>query len=289
MPAPVRSKPAPPDSSFLFVSELAKELSRGQVDLPSFPDAAARVQQVLSDESVTSERIARVVSADAGLAARVLTMANSTLLHRGTTRVSDLKVAVTRIGYENIRTAALAYASAQLRRAPELSHIRAELEQCWQEGLHVAALAHAMARESGRVRPDEALLAGLMHNIGQIYIVARAPKVAGAGAKLDPEAMRAWHPSIGQALIENWKLPEEVAVAVGGQLETDRTHSGPPDLRDLLIVAVCVAGQMRNNSADDAALARLPPAVALGLSDSALVRIMLESQAELEMLQAALA
>jgi HD-like signal output (HDOD) protein len=248
------------------------------------------VQQVVSDESVTSERIARVISADAGLAARVLTMANSTLLHRGGAPVTDLKTAITRIGYDHIRIAALTYANAQLRHADELAPIRAELESCWQEGIRVAALAYAMAKESRRVRTDEAMLAGLLHNIGKVYIIARSPQASGGGAGegLDQAMLQQWHPSIGQALIENWKLPEEIALAVAGQLELERRHDGPPDLQDLLIVAVHVAAQMANNSADDNALAKMPPAMALGLDDSAFVRIVLESQTELEMLQAAL-
>jgi len=279
---------APQESMFKFVSELARELSSGRIDLPSFPDAAARVQQVLSDENVTGERIARVVSSDAGLAARILTMANSTLLHRGGSRVTDLKVAITRIGHENIRTAALAYATAQLRRAAELGHIRAKLDKCWQDGVRVAALAHAMAKESRKVRTDEAMLAGLLHNIGKIYILARTSKDQAAEFGDDGQELRSWHPSIGQALIENWKLGDELAAAVGGQYEIERSHSGPPDLQDLLIVAVNVAAQMANNSADDAELAKLPASAALGLSDSAFVRIMLESQTDVEMLQAAL-
>ena len=117
-------------SAFEFVTELARELSSGRVELPSFPEAAARLQQALADTNVTAERIALVLGTDAGLTARVLTMANSTLLHRGGKPVSDLKLAVTRIGHENIRVAALAYASAQLKRAPELAHIRGDLEQC---------------------------------------------------------------------------------------------------------------------------------------------------------------
>jgi HD-like signal output (HDOD) protein len=267
---------------------MAKELSAGRVDLPSYPDAAARVQQVLSDDSVTSERIARVISADAGLAARVLTMANSTLLHRGSTPVTNLQTAVTRIGYENIRAAALAYANAQLRRAPELAPIREDLERCWQEGIRVAALASAMARESRCVRTDEAMLAGLLHNIGKVYLFARASRGPQGGMALQDAALRPWYPGIGQAVVENWKLPEEIAVAIGGQLETDRVHDGNADLQDLLIVAVHVAGRMQENTADDGELAKMPPAVALGLSDSAFVRIMLESQTELEMLHAAL-
>lgn len=273
---------------FAFVSDLARELTAGRVELPSFPDVAARVQQVLSDESVTGERIARVISSDAGLAARVLTMANSTLLHRGGARVTDLKLAITRIGHENIRTAALAYATAQLRRASDLAHIRGRLDHFWQEGIRVAALAHAMAKESRRVRTDEAMLAGLLHNIGKIYILARAPRDQVAVFGEDGGELRSWHPSIGQALIENWKLGDELAAAVGGQYEVDREHAGPPDLQDLLIVAVRVAAQMANNSADDAELAKIPASAALGLNDSALVRIMLESQADIEMLQAAL-
>jgi HD-like signal output (HDOD) protein len=274
-------------SPFKFVSELARELSTGRVELPSFPEAAARVQQVLSDDSVTSERIALVVSADAGLAARVLTLANSTLLHRGGAPVTNLKVAVTRIGYENIRTAALAYANAQLQRAPELLRIRTQLESCWQQGMRVASLAHAIAKESRRVRPDEAMLAGLLHNIGMVYILARSPRDSSPDS-LQVSALRDWYPSIGQALIENWKLPEEIALAVGGQLDVERQHEEPADLHDLLIVAVHLAGQMVEGQEQETDAVQIPPATALGLNDSALVRIVLESQTEMEMLQAAL-
>ena len=276
------------ETPFQFLSALARELSSGRVDLPSFPDAAARTQHVLSDESVTNERIARVVGSDAGLAARVLTMANSSLLHRGGAPVTDLKVAVMRIGHDNIRAAALAYANAQLRRAPELAHIRLQLESCWREGVRVAALAHAMAKEARGIRPDEALLAGLLHNVGKIYIIARAPREGAM--QVDDPVLRDWYPGIGTAVIENWKLPEDIARAVGGQLELERTHEEgeAADLQDLLIMAVALAEQITNGTPDDNALAQLPVALALGLSDSSLVRIMLESQTEIEMLQAAL-
>jgi HD-like signal output (HDOD) protein len=285
---PEAAPEAAPKPLFEFVTELARELSAGRVELPSFPEAAARIQQALSDDSVTAERIARIAGSDAGLTVRLLTMANSTLLHRGGAQVTDLKIAITRIGHENIRTAALAYATAQLRLAPDLMHIRVHLDNCWQEGVRVAALAHAMAKESRRVRTDEAMLAGLLHNIGKIYILARTSKTTESTLSFDDEALRSWHPGIGQALIENWKLPEQVALAVGGQLSLERTQSGPADLRDLLSVAVRVAKQMAAGNANDSALASMPAAVALGLTDSALVRIMLESQTEVTMLHSAL-
>jgi HD-like signal output (HDOD) protein len=105
---------------------------------------------------------------------------------------------------------------------------------------------------------------------------------------LQDAMLRNWYPGIGQALIENWKLPEDMAHAVGGQLDVERLHEGPADLHDLLIVAVNVAAQMTDGGGEEADAAQIAPATALGLNDSALVRIMLESQTEMEMLQAAL-
>ena len=82
---------------------------------------------------------------------------------------------------------------------------------------------------------------------------------------------------------------ESIAVAVGGQNDIERAHAGPADLQDLLIVAVNVwRSRWPTTAADDAALAQMPAAAAMGLSDSAIVRIMLESQTDMEMLQAAL-
>ena len=277
-------------SPFEFVTELARELSSGRVELPSFPDAAARLQQALTDPNVSAERVALVLGTDAGLTARVLTMANSTLLHRGGKPVSDIKVAVTRIGHENIRVAALAYATAQLKRAPELAHIRGDLEIYWQEGIRVAALARAIARETRAARGDEAMLVGLLHNIGKVYIIARAAKDSVLHQRVDikESVLRDWYPGIGQALVENWKLPEQVGAAVGAQLDRGREHAGGADLVDLLIVAVELAAQVAAGQSDDNEVVRLPAARALGLDDNALVRVMLESQTDLEMLQTAL-
>ncbi|MFT3907093.1 MAG: HDOD domain-containing protein [Steroidobacteraceae bacterium] len=279
-----------PLTPYEFVSNLARELSAGRVELPGFPDVAARLQHALADADITTERIGRVVGSDAGLTGRVLALANSAMLRRGGNPITDLKFAVTRIGQENIRAAALAYAQQQLRRAVELAPVRGELEKCWMEGVRVAALAQAIARESRRLRTDEAMLAGLMHNIGKIYIVARSvrlPELFGPPEQRDT-TLREWHPAIGQALTENWKLPAEISSAVGGQLDVERDHLGPPDLHDLLIVAVRLEENMAAGHGDDATLVSLPAANRLALNEAALVRIVLESQTDIETLQAAL-
>src|SRR5215831_9954009 len=147
--------------AFQFVEQLAKEVSGGRVELPAFPDVAVRVRKVLADENVGVDKIARVVSSEAGLAARVLALANSAALNRGGKGIVDMKMALNRIGHNNVRTAAVSFAIMQLRRAAELKGMVKDLEELWHEATMVAALSHAIAMRA-RINTDEAMLAGLL-------------------------------------------------------------------------------------------------------------------------------
>lgn len=229
--------------AFQFVAELAEEVSRGRVELPSFPDVAVRVRKVLADEQVSNDQIARVVGSDAGLAARVFTLANSVALNRGGKTISELKSAVNRIGHNNVRTAAVSFAIAQLRRAAELRHIAKELEALWQEATMVAALAYAIGSRANKINADECMLAGLLHNVGKIYILARANR----HGKLfkDPgtlaQVLRDWHANVGKAIVDNWGFPEHISAAIGDHENFERVV-GQADVTDVLTVAVMVAG-----------------------------------------------
>ncbi len=229
--------------AFKFISELATELSGGKIELPSFPDVAIRVRKVLTDEGVVAEKIARVVSSDAGLVVRVLTLANSAALNRGGRQVTDLKTAINRIGHNNVRTAAVSFAIAQLRHAGELKGILVELEQLWKDATLVAALSHAIAFQYRVVNPDEAMLAGLLHNVGKIYILARANRhntLLSDPAERD-EVVRGWHANVGKAIVENWGFPHEIAEAIGEHENIERVPTGPADLTDVLTVATMMS------------------------------------------------
>jgi HD-like signal output (HDOD) protein len=231
-------------AAFAFVSELAQEVSSGKVELPSFPDVAVRVRKVLADEQVSNEQIARIVGSDAGLAARVLTLANSAALNRSGRSVADLKTAINRIGHNNVRTAAVSFAIAQLRRASELRNIAPQLERVWQEATLVAALSYSIAARC-QLNSDESMLAGLLHNVGKLYILARANRHGSLFS--EPAAlgqvMRDWHANIGKAIVENWGFPEHIAEAIGEHETIDRMV-GQADVTDVLTVAVMAAGFM---------------------------------------------
>lgn len=228
--------------AFQFVAELAQEVSAGHVELPAFPDVAMRVRKALADENVGADQIARIVGAEPGLAARVLALANSAALNRGGKPITELKTAISRIGHNNVRTAAVSFAITQLRRAGELKHITKQLEEFWHEATMVAALSHAIAVRSREINSDEAMLSGLMHNVGKIYILARAHKHPAlfGDARAMASVMRSWHANIGKAIIENWGFPAQIAEAVGEQESLDR-QAGMPDTTDVLTVATMMS------------------------------------------------
>lgn len=282
---------APSDRSgaFAFVSELAAEVSKGKVELPSFPDVAVRVRKVLADEGVSNEQIARVVSSEAGLAARVFTLANSAALNRSGRQITDLKMALNRIGHNNVRTAAVSFAIAQLRRAGELKHISKELEVLWQEATMVAALAYSVASRATKINADESMLAGLLHNVGKIYILARANRhdsLFKDPAAL-PQVMRDWHSNVGKAIVENWGFPEHISEAIGDHENIDRMV-GQADVTDILSVAVMMSGFVGHEANLELNMQGVKAFWRLGLDNAKCVQIMRDCADEISALRTAL-
>src|SRR6185437_14014645 len=145
--------------AFAFVQALASELSKGKVDLPSFPDIALRVRQVLADENVTQEQVARVVGSEPALAARLMQIANSAALNFTGKPITELRTAINRMGHNMVRSAAIAFAMSQLKKVDSLKGLEEPLETLWKASAAVAAMSYAVARRFSKVNPDTAMLA----------------------------------------------------------------------------------------------------------------------------------
>ena len=106
--------------AFAFVQALAAELSKGKVDLPSFPDIALRVRRVLADEEVSQEKVVRVVGSEPALAARLMQIANSAAINFSGKPITELRTAIARMGFNMVRSAAIAFAMSQLKKVDSL-------------------------------------------------------------------------------------------------------------------------------------------------------------------------
>jgi HD-like signal output (HDOD) protein len=277
-------------AAFDFVRTLAAELSGGNLDLPSFPEIAIRVRRVLSDPKSSVEQVVRVVGSEPALAARLLRISNSASLNRSGRAVTDLRTAINRIGYNMVRSASISFSMAQIRKSNKLAGLEHHLNDLWQRSTVVAAFAYVLARNYTKVNPDEAMLTGMMHGIGKLYVLTRVidhPELFASHTMLN-QIISEWHTSIGKAILENWNFSESMAQAVGDQADFSRNEDGPPDLTDVVAVAIIMSAHAADSSGLEAAWSDLGAVRRLGLDEAKTQAVMLESAAEVTALSQAL-
>ena len=282
--------PTEPNIAFDFIRTLAAELSRGNVDLPSFPEIAVRVRRVLSDPNSSIEQVVRVVGSEPALAARLMRISNSASLNRSGKAVTDLRTAINRIGYNMVRSASISFSMAQIRNSNKLAGLEHHLNDLWQRSASVAAFAYVLARKCTKVNPDEAMLTGMMHGIGKLYVFTRAvdhPELFASDATLN-EIIGDWHASIGKAILESWNFSESMAKAVGEQADFSRTDDGPPDLSDVVAISILMASHVADIPGLEIAMQDLAAAKRLGLDQAKTLAAMRESAAEVTALSQAL-
>src|SRR6185369_14657938 len=94
----------------------------------------------------------------------------------GGRRRTDVRSAVTRVGQNAVHNVAMALTLQQLTHAKELLPFRAKSEEVWAHSMEVAVLAYLLAKHLKNINPDEALFAGLVHDIGHFYLMWRAAR-----------------------------------------------------------------------------------------------------------------
>jgi HD-like signal output (HDOD) protein len=277
-------------AAFAFVQALAQEMSGGKIEIPSFPDVAVRIRQVLADENCNAAQVAKVIGAEPGMSAKILQMANSAALNTAGVKINDLKGAVARIGFANVRTVSLAYAMQQIRNAPALAPIRQPLNELWAHSVKMASLAFVAARRWSNVNRDQALLAGLMHGVGKVYILARStehPDLFNDPARFQ-QILNDWHAPIAKAVLESWDISRDIVEAVGAYEELDRRGEFDPDLIDVLTIAERLVSTYKDPEVMEAALAEAGASKRMGLTSESVQKVLKETADELASLNAAL-
>ena len=247
-------------TAFGFVERLARDLKDDRLELPAFPDAVLRIQHALQSPDTGINDIVTILQSDAALAARILKTANSAAVRRSDKEITDLRTAVTRMGVGLVRTTAIAFAMRQLRLKDTYTAAgRAEIEKIWHDSIRVAAVCAVLAKRYTRLNADQALLTGLLHVLGRLYVVMRAEEhiKERPTERIDVrEIMAGWHTAICTAIVASWGLPEALQHAVENQDQVDLALEGGVTLTDVLIAAKALAA-----AADPAELAGKCPAI----------------------------
>jgi HD-like signal output (HDOD) protein len=188
--------------------------------LPSLPTVYAALQNIVKDDNMTLSDVAKIVSADSALAARVLQIVNSAFF-RLARRISNIEQAVSYLGFKAIRN--LAMAVEIFTRWPGGGCAAVDLGKLQLHVHAVAAAATALTEKTSYA--DDAMMAGLLHDIGYWVLVKECPEELAAAARqamsaqiplhaAETEIIGASHAEIGAYLLGIWGLPYTVVEAV---------------------------------------------------------------------------
>jgi HD-like signal output (HDOD) protein len=225
--------------------DLASVRQDAAVTLPGVPQIVTRLQQMLSDPEIGIPQLVPVINYEPVLVGRVLQMANSAALNPTRRPITDLRTGVTRVGFDLLRSASLAYALRQVSQAHSVKDIRPHLEALWERSAWTAAVAFVIARKFTRVNRDIAFLSGLMHGVGKLFILTRAahfPFVLRDRTKYST-LLRKWHSHFAKGILSGWRISNDVIEAVVQYENLNREVVGEDaDLTDILATSYLVVG-----------------------------------------------
>ncbi len=275
--------------TFKVLEDIARDLSGDEITFPTFLDITFQVRTALKDPNLSVDQLAKLVGAEPLMSTKIIRMSNSVALNPSGREIADVKSAIVRVGMEAVRTVSFAVAMEQLLKSKQMHSFEDLSKKLWEHTSHVAALCRVLAKKMAKINGDEAMFAGLVHDLGVFYLMSRAanfPELVNDKAELHA-LLVGWHDNIGHALLSALGSPESVLVAVQ-EHETDREITDVKSLSDVLYVANKIAN--RSSSWRDP---ELDGAVDTSMLDTlfdadTLNEIIEESQEEVQSLKAAL-
>ena len=215
---------------------IASQVEQGELAFPTGAQVALKVRQALDDPECHIETAAKLIQAEPLLAARVIAIANSLVYNRSGREVTDVRVAVTRLGFTTVRSLAMALVTRQM--AGKLADQKQQelVNQLWEHTAHVASLAHVIARHVTHQNPETAMFAGIIHEIGGFYMLSRVGDFPGLLNGDFTDWIENGEVEVGRAVLKKLAVPELVATAIEGYW--DGFLAMPPvTLADTLLLA----------------------------------------------------
>ncbi len=187
-------------------------------NLPPLPAVTRQLLTVLRDDNASADDVTKVLSGDPALAAKVLKLVNSSF-YGVSCEVTTISRAVVILGFTGVRNLALSFGSVE---ALQKMGGDLDLNSFWAHAMANAAAAQCLAPAvSRRTDPEEAFIAGLMHDIGAYVLAAAVPeqyaKILKEDARerlaLEKKELGFTHAEVGAGLLKFWGLPDAFANA----------------------------------------------------------------------------
>ena len=191
--------------------DLIQAITKDDLVLPTLPEVALNIRKAAENPDISVSNLSKVIGRDTALSARLIKVVNSPLL-RATQEVTDLHTAITRLGTNYSSNLAIGLVMEQIFHARS-EVVEQKMRDVWRRSLEVAGVSYALCRSHSQLKPDQAALGGLVHQIGVLPILTYAEDHFDLLA--DPISLNHVidniHPIIGERLLRSWDFPDALA------------------------------------------------------------------------------
>lgn len=229
------------DAEIATVSEyfhrIYQDYLSGKLVMPEMPELALRVRSAVQDPKNGPHDVARILQADPIVTGRIIQVANSPM-YRATHPISDGLSAVTRLGLRATRDLVVTF-TLQRTFKPKNVLIKQRLKQLWQHSGHVAAIANVLAQSVRGIDPEQAMLAGLLHDIGVLPLLTFVEKEKLLEVREDilDLMLRKLRGQLGALVLSSWGFGDEFITSALEAEDWQRDPAPTADYCDVVIVA----------------------------------------------------
>jgi HD-like signal output (HDOD) protein len=217
--------------------ELITAIDNDDLVLPTLPEVALKVREAAENPDIGIPQISKVIGNDAALTARIIKVVNSPLL-RTNKAITDLQMAISRLGINYTCNLATGLAMEQMFQATS-DVVDRKMREVWNKSTEIAGICHVLCKHYTRLMPDQATLAGLVHQIGVLPILTYAEEhneLLSDSISLN-HVIEQIHPLIGDKILRTWDFPELIAMVPSQHLDFTR-DSAKVDYVDIVQVAI---------------------------------------------------
>ena len=204
-------------------TEAAAAIAGHTVEMATLPEVTIRIVQVVQDPRSTAHDLHRIVAYDPVLSARVLRVVNSAF-YGLPGQIGSIDRAIMMLGLNAVKNIAIAASLSKMFKSPG-SDKDISGKDLWMHSVAVGACNKLITEAIGMALPDEAFLAGLIHDLGLVAVMQCHANKLGELVELarsgmpyrqaEVRVLGATHESIGAELAKTWKFPRSLQYVAG--------------------------------------------------------------------------
>ncbi|NLG61862.1 MAG: HDOD domain-containing protein, partial [Candidatus Cloacimonetes bacterium] len=201
----------------------AQELVSQIEALTSLPTVYERVREQLESPEGSVFEVARLVSADPALTARLLRLVNSAMYgHRG--EIDNVVRAVQILGLQQVHDLVLAMSLHAVFAGIRPAQL--DMNRFWRDSVLCALASRSIAQHAGAVAVERSFVMGLLADIGHLVLFQTAPELAAEARTIAEQGDEPLHlierrivgcdfAEVGATLMDQWRVPRAFAEAIG--------------------------------------------------------------------------